>query len=122
VAASIGVVTLAYVVLALPPSALSLAVAALLLGSGSALLYPTMVALLVDRTPEAERGLAIGTLSGSWDVGVVIGSLVIGVTVERVSYAAGFLVAAGASIAGLAAFVVTERRRVVRNPSPGVSF
>jgi hypothetical protein len=74
VAASIGVVTLAYVVLALPPSALSLAVAALLLGSGSALLYPTMVALLVDRTPEAERGLAIGTLSGSWDVGVVIGS------------------------------------------------
>ena len=115
-------ITLAYVVLALPPSALSLAVAALLLGSGSALLYPTMVALLVDRTPEAERGLAIGTLSGSWDVGVVIGSLIIGVTVERVSYAAGFLVAGGASIAGLAAFVVTERRRVVRDRSPGVSF
>ena len=74
-----------------------------------ALLYPTMVALLVDRTPEAERGLAIGTLSGSWDVGVVIGSLIIGVTVERVSYAAGFLVAGAASIAGLAAFVVTRR-------------
>ena len=73
-----------------------------------------MVALLVDRTPEAERGLAIGTLSGSWDVGVVIGSLIIGVTVERVSYAAGFLVAGGASIAGLATFVVTERRRVRR--------
>jgi MFS family permease len=73
-----------------------------------------MVALLVDRTPEAERGLAIGTLSGSWDVGVVIGSLIIGVTVERVSYAAGFLVAGGAAIAGLAAFVVTERRRVPR--------
>ena len=34
VVASIGVITLAYVVLALPPSALSLAVAALLLGSG----------------------------------------------------------------------------------------
>jgi MFS family permease len=126
VAAAIGVITLAYVVLALPPSALSLAVAALLLGSGSALLYPTMVALLVDRTPEAERGLAIGTLSGSWDVGVVIGSLIIGVTVERVSYAAGFLVAGGASILGLVTFVMTERRRirrgVVSEPSPGVSF
>jgi len=126
VAASIGVITLAYVVLGLPPSALSLAVAALLLGSGSALLYPTMVALLVDRTPEAERGLAIGTLSASWDVGVVIGSLIIGVTVERVSYAAGFLVAGASSIAGLATFAVTERRRVrrgvVSEPSPGVSF
>jgi MFS family permease len=85
-----------------------------------------MVALLVDRTPEAERGLAIGTLSGSWDVGVVIGSLIIGVTVERVSYAAGFLVAGGASIAGLTVFAVTERRRlrrgVVPDPSPGVSI
>ena len=125
VAASIGVITLAYVVLAVPPSALSLAVAALLLGSGSALLYPTMVALLVDRTPEAERGLAIGTLSASWDVGVVIGSLIIGVTVERASYAAGFLVAGASSILGLTTFAVTERRvrrGVVSDPSPGVSF
>jgi dipeptide/tripeptide permease len=48
--------------------------------------------------------------------------LIIGVTVERVSYAAGFLVAGGASILGLVTFVVTERRRVVRDPSPGVSF
>ena len=94
----------------MPPSALSLAVAALLLGSGGALLYPTLLALLVDRTPEAERGLAIGTLSGSWDVGVVLGSLIVGVTVERVSYAAGFAVAGAFAILGLATFLVTERR------------
>jgi predicted MFS family arabinose efflux permease len=56
------------------------------------------------------------------DVGVVIGALIIGVTVERVSYAAGFLVAGASSILGLATFVLTERRRVVRDPSPGVAF
>src|SRR5262245_15030002 len=126
VGASIALIGLAYAVLAVPPSAGTLAVAALLLGSGSALLYPTLVALLVDRTPEAERGLAIGMLSGSWDVGVVIGSLIIGVTVERASFAAGFAVAAVASLLGLATFVAAERRRagrgVVRDPSPGVSF
>ena len=56
----------------------------------------------------------------------MIGSLIIGVTVERVSYAAGFLVAGASSIAGLTVFIVTERRRVrrgvVSEPSPGVSF
>ena len=126
IATAIGVITLAYFVLAVPPSALSLAIAALLLGSGGALLYPTLVALIVDRTPEPERGLAIGTLSGSWDVGVVVGSLIVGVTAERASYGAGFAVAGAFAILGLATFLLTERRharrRVVPQPSPGVSF
>jgi hypothetical protein len=39
-----------------------------------------------------------------------------------VSYAAGFLVAGTSSILGLITFVMTERRRVVPDPSPGVSF
>ena len=56
----------------------------------------------------------------------MIGSLIIGATVERVSFAAGFLVAGASSISGLATFAVTERRRVrrgvVSEPSPGVSF
>jgi len=113
-------------VLALRPSVLSLAAGALLLGSGAALLYPTLVALLVGRTPAAERGLAIGTLSASWDAGVVIGSLLVGFTVERTSYAVGFVVAGAAAVFGLAAFLATERRcargRVVPRPSVGVSF
>jgi MFS family permease len=126
VAVAIGTITLAYFVLAWRPSVLSLAAGALLLGSGAALLYPTLVALLVDRTPEAERGLAIGTLSASWDVGVVIGSLLVGFTVERTSYAAGFALAGVAAVLGLAAFLATERRRargrVVPRPSAEVSF
>src|SRR5262245_11419129 len=125
-AGAIGVITLSYFALAIPPSVSSLAIAALLLGSGAALLYPTLVALIVDRTPEPERGLAIGTLSASWDVGVVIGSLLVGATVERTSYAAGFALAGVCSILGLATFLITERQRarhrVVGRASAGVSF
>src|SRR5262249_53729787 len=51
-------IALAYLALAIPPTAYTLTAAALLLASGGALLYPTLVALLVDRTPETERGLA----------------------------------------------------------------
>jgi MFS family permease len=101
---------LSYLVLALPPRPATLAAGAVLLGAGVALFYPTLLALLVDRTPEGERGSAIGTLSGSFDLGNVVGSFLVGVTVERVSYAAGFHVAAAGALLGLVLFVLSERR------------
>jgi MFS family permease len=121
--AAMGQIALAYVALALTPTVPSLVAGALLLAGGAGLLYPTLVALLVDRTPESERGLAIGTLSAAFDVGVVLGSLLIGLTVERASYPAGFGLAAALAALGVATFLVMERARlrVVPRPSPGVS-
>jgi predicted MFS family arabinose efflux permease len=52
---------------------------------------------------DLERGLAIGTLSASFDVGIVIGSLVIGFTVEQMSYGPGFGVAGAAARCAAAA-------------------
>ena len=123
---TMGAIALSYFTLALPPTYVSLVTGAVLLATGVAVLYPTLLALLVDRTPEAERGLAIGTLSGSFDVGVVVGSLLVGVTVEWVSFTAGCAVAGVGAILGLATFLVTERRhargRDLPEPSTGVSF
>lgn len=110
-APAMGLVAIGYACLALPPSLPSLVAAALCLGSGGSLLYPTLIALVVDRAPAAERGLAIGTISGAWDLGVVIGSAVVGVVVERIGYGAGFAVGAAAAALGLAVFVVMERAR-----------
>jgi MFS family permease len=107
---AIAATGLSYVVLALPPRVATLAAGAILLGAGVAVFYPTLLALLVDRTPESERGSAIGTLSGSFDLGNVVGSALVGVTVERVSYAAGFRVAAAGALLGLLLFVLAERR------------
>jgi MFS family permease len=100
----------AYALLALPPRPAILAAAAILHGVGVAMLYPTLLAQLVDRTPERERGSAIGTLSGSFDLGNVIGSLLVGVTVERLSYAAGYGLAAAGAACGLLLFLWFERR------------
>lgn len=107
---AVSATMVSYLVLALPPRVPTLAVAAVLLGAGVAVFYPTLLALLVDRTPEAERGSAIGTLSGSFDLGSVVGSMLVGLTVERISYAAGFHVAAGGALLGLVLFVIAERR------------
>jgi MFS family permease len=121
---AMGLVALAYFTLALRPTVRSLVCAAVLLASGAALLYPTLVALLVDRTGEADRGLAIGTLSASFDVGVVVGSLLIGFVVERTSYAAGFGLAGVMATLGAVTFVMTERARIriVPRRSAEVSF
>jgi len=115
---------LGFFVLAAPPSVPSLAASALLLGGGASVLYPALVALVVDRTPIHEHGLAIGTLSGSYDVGVVIGSALIGLVVERMSFGWGFAVAGAAALAGLGVFALAERRWAARlgtaSASPGV--
>lgn len=97
--------------LAVTPRPWSLGVAAALLGCGNSMLYPTLVALVVDRTPLVERGRAIGTLSGAWDVGVAIGAPLIALLVQRRGYAAGFLASAVTTALGLVALLVSERRR-----------
>jgi MFS family permease len=97
--------------LAAPPTVASLAGAAALLGCGNSMLYPTLVALVVDRTPERERGLAIGTLSGAWDVGVAVGSPLVALLVQSRGYPTGFLAAAAMTLLGLVAFIAVERRR-----------
>jgi MFS family permease len=115
---AVALIMVSYLMLALPPRELTLAIGAVLLGGGVALFYPTLVALLVDRTPETERGSAIGTLSGSFDLGGMVGSLLVGLTVDRVSFAAGFHVAAAGAALGLALFVLMERRAATRSVLP----
>jgi MFS family permease len=114
---AVAVIALGNALLALPPTAPSLVASAVLLGSGNSMLYPTLVALIVDRTPGSERGLAIGTLSGAWDVGVFVGSPLIALLVQARGYSAGFLAAAATAAVGLALFLATERGRR-RAPAP----
>ena len=109
---------LAYLVLALPPTTPSLALAALVLASGNAVLYPTLAALVIERAPEAERGLALGTLSGAWDLGVVVGSVLIGAVADRFSYGAGFAVGAGFAALGVGALALTVARRPMAEAVP----
>jgi MFS family permease len=100
-----------FCVLIAPPTPPRLTLAAVLLAAGSAVLYPMTVALVVERVPERERGVAIGTVSGAWDLGVFAGSLLIAAVVERASHGAGFATAAALFALALAALVGVERRR-----------
>ena len=110
-APAIALLALGNAMLAVTPSVFSLVLGAALLGCGNSMLYPTLVALVVDRTPRVERGRAIGTLSGAWDVGVAIGAPTIALLVQTHGYAAGFLASALANALGLTTFLATEHHR-----------
>jgi MFS family permease len=117
---AMSLVTLGYLSLVVPPTSLSLALSAVVLASGSAVLYPTLAALVVERAPERERGLALGTLSGSWDLGVVVGATLIGAVADRFSYATGFGVGALFGAFGVCALALTAARRPVAAPVTNV--
>jgi MFS family permease len=118
---AMGLTAAGFFALALPPRPASLLAAALLLGGGGSLLYPTLATLVVDRAPERERGLALGTLSAAWDLGVVLGSALVGLVVERASYGAGFALGGATATLGVAWLTLAERRHARRTgtaPAP----
>jgi predicted MFS family arabinose efflux permease len=98
-------------VLSATPTPPRLTLAAVLLAAGSAALYPMIMTLVVDRVPDRERGVAMGMVSGAWDLGAFAGSLLIAGVVERASHGAGFLTAAALLITALGGFVLVERHR-----------
>jgi MFS family permease len=102
-----------FCVLIAPPTPPRLFLAAALLAAGSAVLYPMTVALVVERVLERERGVAIGTVSGAWDLGTFAGSLLIAAVVERASHGAGFATAAALLALALAGLAAVERRRIL---------
>jgi MFS family permease len=108
---ALGLLAAGFAVLIAPPGPPRLALAALLLAAGSSALYPMLVALVVDRVPDRERGVAMGMVSGAWDLGIFAGSLLIAAVVERASLGAGFAAASALTLSALASFAAVERGR-----------
>lgn len=114
---ALGSLAAGFGVLVMPPVPPRLAVAAVLLAAGSSALYPMLVALVVDRVPDRERGVAMGMVSGAWDLGVFAGALLIAAIVERSSHGAAFATATALILTALAGLLVVERRRRIMSHS-----
>lgn len=62
----------------------------ILSGGAHGLLYPTLIALLVDLVPAGGRGRVLGLLSGAVVLGSSLGPIVMGLVAERIGYQAMF--------------------------------
>lgn len=74
-----------------------------LIGVGMAFLYPSLMANVVNRVDEAARASALSSLTMFFEVGTIVGGVVLGGVGELYSKRAGFL---GGSIVALAGLVI----------------
>jgi MFS family permease len=86
----------ALVLLALSGGAIGLALgAAVLLGLGTALVYPTLIAAISDAVTPVARASVVGVYRFWRDMGYAVGALVAGVLADALSYAGAIGIVAG---------------------------
>jgi MFS family permease len=101
---AIGAATIEAAGLIAIASAQTLAVAltgALAMGAGFSLLFPSLALLVVNRVPEERRGVAMGTFTAFFDLGMGIGSPLVGVAAAVGGYPAAFVLGAAGALAAI---------------------
>jgi MFS family permease len=87
------------------------AAASVLLGLGTAAVYPTLIARVADRVRPGDRAAAVGIYRLWRDLGYVVGGLTVGFLADAAGFRGAILVVAGATAASglLAAALLSER-------------
>lgn len=98
------------VALARADSEASIAVAGLLCGLGHAFVFPILSSLVVERAAASERGAALAMFTALFDLGLLVGSPLLGAVLEQTSYPAMFSVAAALLAASALISMVWDRR------------
>lgn len=94
---------LAMTVLAFSTTQFGMLSAAVLQGFGFGGVQPSLMAQVVDRSTDHDRGPALATLMGAFDVGVGLSSIGLGLILEATDFTVTFLCAAGIGLCGAGA-------------------
>lgn len=87
----------------------SLTVCAVLMGTGMALAFTALGALIAESVPSAQRGLAMGMFNSCIYLGLMGGSTVLGAFVGTIGYAAVFAIGGAATLLPLACIPLLMR-------------
>jgi MFS family permease len=82
---------------------------AVLFGVAFAMGHTGLLALTVDRSTVAERGVAMATFALTWDIGATVGPIVLGVVAGASSYATVYMIGAILIGAGLLSYLALPR-------------
>jgi MFS family permease len=99
-------------ILAIAHSTFIAVIGAAIGGACFTMIYPSMAVLAIRGVPSSDRGTAIGAFTTSYDIGLLIGSPLLGVVASHGGYAAAFLAGAVSSLVasiGSGFFAVRER-------------
>lgn len=84
---------------------------AMVMGGAYSTLYPSLVLIVVEQVPEERRGVALGTFTAFFDLGVGIGSPLAGVAASLGGYEAAFWAAVACAL-GAAVVAATGLTRI----------
>lgn len=101
---------------AVEPSVTVAMLSAVIFGVGYGALNPTLLALVVDVVKPRERGAAMGTFMAAIDIGIGVGSIILGLVAQSYGYRALFLTAGAVGFAGVAYCIVYQRRSSAYSP------
>ena len=87
--------------------------AAVLLGVGTALVYPTLIAAVSDAVEPRERAQAVGVYRFWRDIGIFAGALLAGLTADAFGFGAAISIVAGLTAASGVWVAATRWRKVV---------
>lgn len=86
-------------------------VAGALNGLGFGAVQPTLQALSVAQAPPQRRGAANGTFFSAFDLGIGIGSILLGAVAQAVGFSQMYMISAGVGVLGLLVYLVWRPRR-----------
>ena len=89
--------------------------AAIVLGLGTAMVYPTLIAVVADVAEPRQRGAVTGVYRFWRDLGFAVGAILVGVLADRFDAAVAILVVAG--LTAVSGLVVAVRMRETRPTS-----
>jgi MFS family permease len=84
--------------------------AGLLCGIGHGYTFPILFGLVVNRTPEENRGAALAIFTALFDMGLLVGGPLLGAVIGRFGYSGMYAAGGVLTLAGTAAFLAWERR------------
>ncbi|MBO8129246.1 MAG: MFS transporter [Peptococcaceae bacterium] len=94
------------VILSLTANLLTFLAAAVISGLGFGFIHPALQALAVARCAPNRRGAAQATFTASFDVGIGIGSVLLGALAQFIGYSDMYLAAAGMAVIGLLVYLM----------------
>ena len=106
-----------FLALAQAGSSLDVAIAGVLSGIGHGFGFPILLAMVVTRAREADRGSAVAFFTSEFDLGLLLGGPFLGAIVAARGYGTMFVVCALMTVAAVGVFAVWDRGRKV-GPDP----
>jgi len=90
-------------------------ISAVVMGSGFAMLFPSLALLVLADADPATRGAAMGTFTAFFDLGIAFGSPLVGVAAAQFGYGAAFIAGAVGAGVGFAIAATSKRPRLQTN-------